>query len=78
VTSEHAQNVLGFKPTQTIGDIVRELVDNHSKFKDVENPAYYNIDTFKRVDGSSKRTITDEAHPAQRSRDTARVHEVRA
>jgi nucleoside-diphosphate-sugar epimerase len=77
VTSEHAQNVLGFKPTQTIGDIVRELVDNHAKFKDVENPAYYNIDTFKLVDGSLRKISSDGAGRAQGPRDDAPLHEAR-
>jgi len=61
VTSEHAQNVLGFKATQTIGDIVRELADNYMKFNDVENPAYYNIQTFKMVDGISRKIWSDDA-----------------
>jgi nucleoside-diphosphate-sugar epimerase len=55
VTSEHAQNVLGFNATQTIHDIVRDLVDNYASFKDVENPAYYNIEIFKRLDGGASK-----------------------
>lgn len=66
VTSEHAQNVLGFNATQTIHDIVRDLVDNHAKFKDVENPAYYNIEIFKRLDGGASKVRSGD------SGDTAR------
>ncbi len=55
VSFEKAQKVLGYRPTHTIRDIVRELVDNHSKFKDFDNPAYYNIETFKVVDGTLTR-----------------------
>lgn len=53
VSFDRAQAVLGYKPAFRIHDIVRELVDNHSKFKDFENPAYYNIETFKKVDGGA-------------------------
>jgi nucleoside-diphosphate-sugar epimerase len=72
VSTKHAQNVLGFRPAFAIRDIVRELVDHHSKFKDFDNPAYYNIETFKLVDGTLKRghsTDTDagagQGHPAR-------------
>jgi nucleoside-diphosphate-sugar epimerase len=75
VTSEHAQNVLGFKPTQTIGDIVRELVDNYAKFKDVENPAYYNIETFKRLDGTLKKINSDGADDVKRPRGAVQLHQ---
>lgn len=74
VSFERAQKVLGYKPSFTIHDMVRDLVDNHSRFKDFDNPAYYNIETFKIVDGTLKRrraTDTDEAdgrrHPARGS-----------
>ncbi|MDO8500609.1 MAG: SDR family oxidoreductase [Gemmatimonadaceae bacterium] len=78
VTSEHAQNVLGFNPTQTIRDIVRELVDNYAKFKDVENPAYYNIQTFKRVDGTPKKISSDDAADSKSRRRTAQSHSAKA
>ena len=55
VSFDRAQKVFGYKPAFNIDDIVRELVDNHSKFKDFDNPAYYNIETFKLVDGTLKR-----------------------
>jgi nucleoside-diphosphate-sugar epimerase len=78
VTSEHAQNVLGFKPTQTIGDIVRDLVDNHTKFKDVANPAYYNIETFKKLDGTLKTSRSGDADESKGPRGTAQRYPARA
>jgi nucleoside-diphosphate-sugar epimerase len=85
VTSEHAQNVLGFKSTQTIGDIIRDLVDNYANFKDVENPAYYNIETFKRVDGTLRNSIahaakaaSSEAKAAERTRTGSEPHQATA
>ncbi len=69
VSFEKAQKVLGYKPAHTIPDIVRDLVDNHSKFKDFDNPSYYNIETFKVVDGTLKRrgaTDTDSADGRRR------------
>lgn len=53
VSFERAVNVLGFKPTYTVKAIVRELIDNHASFRDFDNPLYYNIDTFKRLDGAA-------------------------
>jgi nucleoside-diphosphate-sugar epimerase len=52
VKCEQASRTLGFKPTFQIRDIVRDLVDNLSRFRDFENPAYYNIATFMSIDGS--------------------------
>jgi hypothetical protein len=36
------------------------------KFNDVENPAYYNIQTFKMVDGISKKIWSDDAEVSKR------------
>jgi nucleoside-diphosphate-sugar epimerase len=47
VSIAKAENVLSFKPTCTIKDIVKELIDNLDKFRDFENPLYYNIRVFK-------------------------------
>jgi nucleoside-diphosphate-sugar epimerase len=49
VSVEKAVNVLGFKPTYTIEEIVKDLVEQRDKFSDFENPNYYNIEVFKRV-----------------------------
>jgi nucleoside-diphosphate-sugar epimerase len=46
VTWEKAKNVLGFHPRFTVRDVVKELAENVEKFRDFDNPAYYNIRTF--------------------------------
>jgi nucleoside-diphosphate-sugar epimerase len=50
VSSEKAGSTLGFKPRFDVKGIVRELVENQAKFSDFQNPAYYNITTFKQLD----------------------------
>ncbi len=47
VDIQKARNVLSFKPRHDIDSIVVDLIDNHAKFKDFENPNYYNIQVFK-------------------------------
>jgi nucleoside-diphosphate-sugar epimerase len=47
VSIEKAKNVLSYKPRFGVEDIVKDLADNYSKFKDVDNSAYFNIQTFK-------------------------------
>jgi len=47
VSWEKARNTLGFHPRFTARDVVKDLVDNVEKFKDFDNPAYYNIQVFK-------------------------------
>ncbi|MGD0331446.1 MAG: SDR family oxidoreductase [Nitrososphaeria archaeon] len=49
VTSEKARNVLSFNPRFNIKDTVRNLAENMDKFKDMENPKYYNIKIFKKL-----------------------------
>lgn len=61
VSTEKARNVLSFHPRHDVRCIVRNLVENMSKFSDWSNPLYYNIETFRLLDsgkeGSSKRTL---------------------
>ena len=47
VNIEKARNVLSFKPNHDVDSIVRDLIANREKFKDFENPLYYNIQVFK-------------------------------
>ena len=47
VTWKKATKVLSFKPRYNVDDIVNELVQNYDKFKDFDNPRYYNIQVFK-------------------------------
>ena len=50
VSWEKAVKTLSFKPQFDVKGIVRELVENQAKFSDFQNPAYYNITTFKQLD----------------------------
>jgi nucleoside-diphosphate-sugar epimerase len=47
VSIEKAKTVLSFHPQDDVRGIVRNLIAHRDKFKDWENPAYYNIQTFK-------------------------------
>ena len=47
VSIEKAKNVLSFKPRHDAESIVKELIANREKFKDYDNPMYYNIEVFK-------------------------------
>ncbi len=49
VSIQKAKDVLGFIPKQTINSIVDDLYNNLDKFKDFENPNYYNIQIFKKL-----------------------------
>src|SRR5262249_5144422 len=51
VSWEKARNVLGFHPQRSVKDIVKELVENLPNFRDFDNPAYYNIQTFESLEG---------------------------
>ena len=54
VSGEKAEKVLSFKPRYDAKGIVKDLVDNQSKFADFTNPVYYNIATFKQLDSGVK------------------------
>jgi nucleoside-diphosphate-sugar epimerase len=47
VSIDRARVQLGFKPTSGIQDIVEDLIVNRDAFADLDNPAYYNIATFR-------------------------------
>ncbi len=49
VNISKANEILSFKPRNTIIDIVKSLADNLDKFKDFDNPRYYNIQIFKKI-----------------------------
>jgi nucleoside-diphosphate-sugar epimerase len=49
VSMSKAEEVLSFKPRDTIIDIVNSLADNIDRFRDFDNPKYYNIQTFKEI-----------------------------
>lgn len=50
VSTEKAANVLSFHPSGTVKSIVNNLIDNMSKFSDLDNPAYANIQCFKTIE----------------------------
>jgi len=52
VTWEKARNVLGFHPRASVNEIVKELAENMRSFEDFENSKYYNIRTFRAIQGS--------------------------
>ena len=52
VSSEKAMNILSFKPKHDVDSILKNLISNYDKFKDLENPKYYNIQVFKTVKSS--------------------------
>jgi nucleoside-diphosphate-sugar epimerase len=50
VTIQKAQNVLSFHPQNDVGSIIASLIENRSKFEDWDNPSYYNIEAFRRLE----------------------------
>jgi hypothetical protein len=47
VSIEKAKNVLSFKPKHGAESIVNDLIEHRERFKDYDNPKYYNIQVFK-------------------------------
>ena len=54
VSVDKAMNVLSFKPQHTIASIVEDLAGNQERFKDFDNPAYYNIRVFEALEMGEK------------------------
>src|SRR5689334_12228058 len=50
VAVEKAGNVLSFHPRHDVGTIVQNLIENMDKFSDWDNPLYYNIRTFQKLE----------------------------
>jgi nucleoside-diphosphate-sugar epimerase len=44
-----AMNILSFKPKHDVDTILDNLTANYEKFKDFQNPNYYNIQIFKNI-----------------------------
>jgi hypothetical protein len=53
VTIQKAQNVLSFHPQDNVASVVANLLENQSKFQDWDNPFYYNIQQFKRLEAEA-------------------------
>jgi len=49
VSIDKARKVLSFHPKYDVEDIIKDLVENLDKFKDFDNPNYYNIQVFKKM-----------------------------
>jgi len=54
VNTDKAANVLSFHPSGTVRSIVNNLIDNMDKFRDLDNPEYSNILTFKQLENGIK------------------------
>lgn len=49
VSIQKAKEIFGFEPAGSIYSIVDDLYENLEKFKDFENPNYYNIQIFRKL-----------------------------
>jgi nucleoside-diphosphate-sugar epimerase len=49
VSVEKAMNMLSFKPAHTVESILDDLIENLDRFKDFDNPNYYNIQVFRKL-----------------------------
>jgi nucleoside-diphosphate-sugar epimerase len=54
VSADKAKRILSFNPRFDAKDIVKDLVDHLDQFKDFSRQEYYNIRTFKELDGSAQ------------------------
>lgn len=50
VSIEKAKEILSFTPRHSVESIVEDLIRNREKFKDLDNPRHYNIQTFKMIE----------------------------
>ena len=49
VTIEKAQTILSFHPQSDISSVIKNLFEHQSQFEDWDNPLYYNIQQFKKL-----------------------------
>jgi len=54
VSTDKAANVLSFHSSGDVKTIVYNLIDNFERFKDLDNPVYSNIMSFKKIDNGIK------------------------
>jgi nucleoside-diphosphate-sugar epimerase len=57
VSNEKAINMLSFKPKHDVPAILDNLIDNMDKFKDFDNPNFYNIQVFKKLTDKTYITV---------------------
>ena len=58
VSIEKAENMLSFHPNHSVKSIVKNLIEHMEKFRDWDNPQYYNIDTLKQLSPAGDRLRT--------------------
>ena len=54
VSIERARNIVSFHPRHDVRSITCSLLENMGKFGDWDNPSYYNIQVFKRLENQSE------------------------
>lgn len=54
VTIDRAQNVLSFKPRQDVEQIVDDLWEHRGEYRDLDDPMYYNIQVFQRLQSEGR------------------------
>ena len=54
VSTDKAANVLSFHAAGDVRSIVFNLIENFEKFRDLDNPLYSNIQSFKKIDNTIK------------------------
>jgi len=52
VSIRKAENILSFHPHDDVTSIVGDLLANRARFEDWDNPLYYNIEAFKKVEAA--------------------------
>jgi nucleoside-diphosphate-sugar epimerase len=55
VSIDKAVNVLSFKPRHSVSSIVENLIKNYDKFRDLDNPKYYNIRVFEAMESAERK-----------------------
>jgi nucleoside-diphosphate-sugar epimerase len=53
VSIERANTILSFHPHNSVKSIVRNLINNMDKCSDWDNPQYYNINVFKKLEAKA-------------------------
>ncbi len=54
VSIQKAENVLSFHPQHDVKSIVTNLIEHKAKFQDWDNPVYYNLQAFKKLEASHR------------------------
>jgi nucleoside-diphosphate-sugar epimerase len=58
VSIEKAENTLSFHPNHSVKCIVKNLIEHMEKFRDWDNPKYYNLETLKLLSATGDRLRT--------------------